>query len=101
MAAGFARLASYKSYFFIVISIWILDRFTKWLVKVNFQLGESISVLENFFLLTYVENKGGAFGIQLGGSGFYFVASIVVILYILFYLWQHPEDGRPQRFSLA
>ncbi|MCI0596148.1 MAG: signal peptidase II [candidate division Zixibacteria bacterium] len=101
MAAGFSRLYPYKFYFFIVFFIWILDRFTKWLVKNNFELGESVSVLGNFFLLTYVENKGGAFGIQLGGSTFYFIASIVVILYILFYLWQHPEDGRPQRFSLA
>ena len=101
MAAGLARLASYKPYFFIVISIWILDRLTKWLVKKNFELGESVSVLDNFFLLTYVENKGGAFGIQLGGSSFYFVASIIVILYILFYLWQHPEEGKLQRFSLA
>jgi len=101
MAAGLARLASYKPYFFIVTSIWILDRLTKWLVKKNFELGESVSVLGNFFLLTYVENKGGAFGIQLGGSSFYFVASIIVILYILLYLWRHPEDGRFSRISLA
>jgi signal peptidase II len=101
MAAGFSRLAFYKFYFFIVLTVWVLDRFTKWLVKKNFELGESVSVLGNFFLLTYVENKGGAFGIQLGGSSFYFIASIVVIVYILFYLWQHPEDGRLQRFSLA
>lgn len=101
MAAGFARLASYKLYFFIVLSVWILDRLTKWLVKKNFELWESVPVLGSFFQLTYVENKGGAFGIQLGGSTFYFIASIIVILYILFYLWQHPEDGKLQRFSLA
>ncbi|MCI0329651.1 MAG: signal peptidase II [candidate division Zixibacteria bacterium] len=101
MAAGFARLASYRAYFFIVLSIWILDRLTKWLVKKNFELGESASVLGNFFLLTYVENKGGAFGIQLGGSTFYFVASVVVVGYILAYLWRHPEDGRLSRISLA
>ncbi len=101
MAAGFSRLASYKLYFFLVSLVWILDRFSKWLIKKNFALGESVSVFGNFFLFTYVENKGGAFGIQLGGGTFYFIASIVVILYILFYLWQHPEEGRLQRFSLA
>ena len=101
MAAGFSRLAAYKFYFSIALFIWILDRLTKWLVKNNFELGESLSIFGNFFLLTYVENRGGAFGIQLGGSTFYFVASIIVILYILFYLWQHPEDGKLQRFSLA
>ena len=101
MAAGFARLVYYRSYFLIVLSIWILDRVTKWLVKKNFELGESVPVLGNFFLLTYVENKGGAFGIQFGGSTFYFVASIIVIGYILAYLWRHPEDGWLSRFSLV
>lgn len=101
MAAGFSRLVSYKYYFLLVFFIWVLDRTTKWLVKKNFELGESVSVVGNFFLLTYVENRGGAFGIQLGGSTFYFIASIVVILYILFYLYQHPEDAKLSRFSLS
>ena len=101
MAAGFARFAPYRFYFLLVVFIWILDRLTKWLVKGNFQLGESVPVWGNFFQLTYIENRGGAFGIQLGGSTFYFVASILVILYILYYLWRHPEDGKLQRFSLA
>ncbi len=78
-----------------------MDRFSKWLVKKNFHLGESIPVLGSFFQLTYVENKGGAFGIQLGGSFFYFIASLLVILYILFYLWRHPADGKLSRTSLA
>lgn len=101
MASGLARLFSYKTYFFVVGSIWIADRLTKWLVKKSFSLGESVAVLGNFFQLTYVENKGGAFGIQLGGNAFYFAASIAVIAYILAYLWQHPEDGRLSRISLA
>src|SRR5574341_1512867 len=101
MAAGFARFAPYRVYFFLIVFIWILDRFTKWLVKAKFTLGESVSVFGNFFLLTYVENKGGAFGVQLGGSTFYFVASIIVVGYILAYLWRHPEDGRLSRISLA
>lgn len=101
MAAGFSRLVPYRFYFLLVSFIWILDRLTKWLVKKNFDLGESVSVLGNFFLLTYVENKGGAFGIQLGGSMFYFIASLAVIVYILFYLWKHPQDGRLSRFSLG
>lgn len=102
MAAGFlARLSPYRFYFFIVLFIWIFDRFTKWLVKKNFELGESIPILGSFFHLTYVENKGGAFGVQLGGTLFYFVASLVVVLYILYYLWRHPENGRLSRFSLA
>jgi len=101
MAPLSARLVFLRFYFPIVGGIWILDRFSKWLVKKNFHLGESIPVLGSFFQLTYVENKGGAFGIQLGGSLFYFIASILVIFYILFYLWRHPADGKLAQVSLA
>ena len=101
MAPFYARLIPLRFYLFIVVAIWILDRFTKWLVKGSFHLGESIPVLGSFFQLTYVENRGGAFGIQLGGSWFYFFASLFVIFYILYYLWRHPEDGKLSRISLA
>lgn len=102
MAPDFlARLQTFRFYFLIVTAVWIADRVTKWLVKKNFELGESIPVWGNFFHLTYVENKGGAFGIQLGGTLFYFVASLVVVVYILYYLWRNPQDGKLSRFSLA
>jgi signal peptidase II len=102
MAADFfARLATFRFYFLIVAAVWVADRATKWLVKKNFELGESIPVWGNFFRLTYVENTGGAFGVQLGGTFFYFFASLVVVLYILYYLWRNPGDGKLSRLSLA
>lgn len=97
----FSRIRPLRFYFFVVALIWILDRASKWALKKNFGLGETLPVWGTFFQFTYVENKGGAFGVQLGGSFFYFVASILVILYILFYLWRHPEDGKISRLSLA
>ena len=39
-----------------------LDQLTKLLVLERFHLGESISVILNFFNITYVQNKGAAFG---------------------------------------
>ncbi len=39
-----------------------LDQITKVLVHTRFQLHESVTVIENFFNLTYVRNFGAAFG---------------------------------------
>lgn len=39
-----------------------LDQLTKNLVLQRFRLGDSISVIENYFDLTYVRNPGAAFG---------------------------------------
>lgn len=43
-------------------------------------MGESTSVLGNFFRLTYVLNPGGVFGTKLGNSLFYTILSILAIL---------------------
>lgn len=40
-----------------------LDQLTKVYVHTHFHLGESVSVINNFFNLTYVRNEGAAFGI--------------------------------------
>lgn len=40
-----------------------LDQWTKSLILEHFQLGESIAVWTHFFNLTYVQNRGAAFGL--------------------------------------
>ena len=47
----------------VTVVVLILDQATKLYVDSNFRLHESVTVLENFFPLTYVRNKGAAFGI--------------------------------------
>src|SRR5688572_25976367 len=59
MASGFqARLP----YLFLVISTLLLDRWTKSLIQAQFNLYESVSVIDGFFNITYVRNTGVAFG---------------------------------------
>lgn len=40
-----------------------IDQLVKMYVHTHFSLGESVTVIENFFNLTYVRNAGAAFGI--------------------------------------
>jgi len=50
--------------FLTVVGTWVvlLDRVTKKLITDRFALGESQVVIPHFFDLTYVQNKGAAFG---------------------------------------
>ena len=50
-------------YFLVSLAVFALDRLSKWLVVRYFTLGESVTVVPRIFLLTYVENPGGAFGV--------------------------------------
>lgn len=53
----------YAILFLITSIILLLDQLTKALVVQRFKLGESISILDGFFSLTYIRNTGAAFGI--------------------------------------
>ena len=66
----------------------LLDQITKVLTVHNFKLGESILVVNNFFSLTYVTNKGAAWGI-LNGYGWLLllIAALVMTATIFFMRW--------------
>jgi len=47
----------------LVVLIFALDQYTKQLVMAAWELGESLPLIPGFFSLTYVRNRGGAFGL--------------------------------------
>ncbi len=63
--------------------------------------GGSFPVLGEFFRLTYVENPGMAFGIEIGGKIFFSVFSILASLGIIYYLYRVRTERLGFRISLA
>lgn len=63
--------------------------------------GFSTPVLGDFFRLTYIENPGMAFGIDLGGKLFFSLFSILLTFGILYYLYRARNEPFLFRFSLA
>ncbi len=71
---------------FLVLLVIVLDQLTKvWVVK-SFQLYESLEIIPGFFSLTYLTNKGAAFGFLSGVTAawrhyfFLILASIALVL---------------------
>lgn len=65
----------------ITIVILLIDQLSKYYIKTNFELGESIPVIGNWFKLTFVENPGMAYGFHFGGLlGKYFLVIVRVAL---------------------
>ena len=92
--------------------IVLADQITKLMVKgVNIPfLGVSLTGLQpgssrplwgDILRLTYVENPGMAFGIDIGGKMFFSIFSIVASIGILVYLYRVRNEGFAFRFSLA
>lgn len=78
----------------ITLLILIIDQVSKFYIKTNFHLGESVAVLgQDWFRITFVENPGMAYGLHFGGLiGKYFLVLVRIILVIgmvyLFRKWQ-------------
>lgn len=64
-------------------------------------LGSSIPVVGDFARLTYIENPGMAFGIDVGGKLFFSLFSVVASIGILLYLYKMRNERLLFRFSLA
>jgi len=52
----------------LIISIILLDQFTKGAVQSNLIFGEVVPVINGFFNITHVKNTGAAFGFMAGSS---------------------------------
>lgn len=84
-----------KSKYFILIFISVVgvvvDQWTKHIVHTRFAWGESVSVIQGFFALTYVRNSGAAFGIMHKAPAYFrdpfFIAVPVVALFIILFLF--------------
>ncbi len=90
----------------------LADQVTKFMVKgisipvlgislSGLQLGSSRPIIGNFLRITYIENPGMAFGIDIGGKLFFSIFSIFASAGILLYLYKARHENLAFRISLA
>lgn len=82
----------------------IIDQLTKIYIDRSMQLFDSIPVIENFFHITYVRNKGAAFSFLSNASWrlpFFITVSIIAALVILIAFRKLRDDQRLAQVSLA
>ena len=75
----------------------LLDQITKVLIVQYFRLGESQLVINNFFSLTYVTNKGAAWGI-LSGYGWLLLLIAVFVMIATIYFMRWLTEGFNERY---
>ncbi len=82
----------------IITGILLADQLLKFWVKTHMRLGDEIPILGTWFNLHFVENKGMAFGLELGGDrGKFLLTSfrIVAVILIGIYLYHISQKKRP------
>ena len=87
-------------YIGMFIIILAMDMATKyWAYNYLREVG-SLPVIENIFHLTYVENRGAAFGILQDQRWVFIVVTIVTLIFIFWYIRQMEPEIRLLRIGL-
>lgn len=71
----------------VIALLTSLDQFTKFVIKSKFKLYESKEVIKKVFAITYIQNKGAAWGVMQGKRIFFLILTVLVVIgcfYILY-----------------
>ena len=78
---------TYTLYAGIILIGILLDQISKWLIASTFILHESVPIVKGVLHLTYVHNKGAAFGMLADQRWIFLVVSTITILAVGAYLF--------------
>ena len=94
----------------IVAVVWLLDRFTKWIIEARFSAWDNYVVIPGFFSIVHTQNSGAAFGLFSDSTSewrgvFLIGLSLVVMALVAVMLVQsfraHPVASPALRYGLA
>lgn len=89
----------------VVLPVLIIDQLTKFIILKNFQPGESLPVIKNIFHISFVCNKGVAFGVfsEAAGPAFIgiFYISVIIIVFIFAFYKKFFHRGRCMQVFLS
>jgi signal peptidase II len=93
-------------YYLLALLVFILDHFTKWLVRSRMELHEAIELIPGYARISYVRNSGVAFGLFADIQSVwkpYILASMAVIavVVILMYSARMPSNRILLQLALA
>ena len=79
----------------------VLDQASKYAVAGTMVRGMPEPVIGDIFRLTYIHNRGAAFGLNIGSPLLHTLVSIVALGAVLWLLWTCPRQARLLRFALT
>jgi len=75
----------------LITSLFIIDQISKIIVVNTINLGNKITIIKNFFNITYTKNYGAAFGIFEGKIFLIIIISILLFAYLIYELKKNKD----------
>lgn len=85
----------------MLIVIVLIDQITKFLAYTYLQPHSTVPIINKFFYLTYVENRGAAFGIMQNYVWTLAIITSIIIIAAVYYLYINPDLNKTMRYSIA
>ena len=87
--------------FLTALIVILIDQISKYLIRINFELNQSIPIINKIFHLTYITNTGAGFGILQQQKFLLILISIIVIGFIFYYLGKIKEKEKILQFLVG
>jgi len=86
-----------------VLVLVFLDQWTKYLAVVHLKGNAPIEIIKNVFELSYLENRGAAFGVFQNQRWIFLILTLVVMILLLFLFFRLPDNKRflPMKICLV
>lgn len=85
----------------ITIILIFIDQISKLIVANLLSQTTTITIIKNFFYLTYTNNDGAAFSILLGKRIFLILIALIIIIILIYYLKKHPPKNKLEVISIS
>ena len=83
------------------IAVFLLDQLTKDIISSVMHIGESIPVIPNVFHITYIINRGAAFGMLENQQWLFIIVTVAVIAAVACCFKKLIQQDRLVRFGVA
>lgn len=78
-----------------------IDQVSKWIIVKEMELGESIPIIDNVLYITSHRNRGAAWGILENKMWFFYVITVIFVVFILFYMKKYAKTDKLLGISLG
>lgn len=89
-----------KKSLLLIFLVLLVDQLSKFYIKLNFSLGESIHVFD-WFQIYFIENNGMAFGMEIVGKLYLTIFRILAVAGLAWFIFNLIKKGARQGFVLS
>ncbi|ALQ69472.1 lipoprotein signal peptidase LspA [Bacillus thuringiensis] len=88
-------------YYVIALFVIVIDQISKWLIVKNMELGTSIPIIDNVLYITSHRNRGAAWGILENKMWFFYIITVIFVVFIVFYMKKYAKTDKLLGISLG